>query len=491
MEGRRADQLALEVEPGFALWIVERRGGSERTLRVGPLPEREARALAAMLLNRDRRAAGRRAVAQRGRRRRPDRHAAARLKGPRPPTGPAGAELQRAPSAAVRPRRGARAGEQARRDAVLLGSEAAAGSPTPPIARQVARSELVLAAVGAVGGHRGRVAARLALGDALERRATAPRPGRGRRRADRPSAARVSGPAMPSTAGRGARWKRRTRRRVIGRRCRRRARRARAAWRPPRTCCRGARGRGRAARRPARRRAGRGADRPTAGDRPARPRTASRRRRRAARRRSREARSDRRQGSGELRSRSGCRRARRPSGRLVAYGVSCRARAATCATPGPCRRFAPGAAVGLGPRSPPRAGGDSAWGVRARHPAVRAGRRGRRRRRSPSDGAAGYAVLAGLAAEVDDVDWPCGRSLRDRGRGRRRLAVGRRSRRPERGRALVAWRRSRRWRRRRSRTASPSRPARCGGGRAVDRHVVGLADAGVSRARADQRLPDH
>ena len=52
MEGGRADQLALEVEPGFALWIVERRGGSERTLRVGPLPEREARALAAMLLNR-------------------------------------------------------------------------------------------------------------------------------------------------------------------------------------------------------------------------------------------------------------------------------------------------------------------------------------------------------------------------------------------------------------------------------------------------------
>ncbi|HKE81432.1 MAG TPA: hypothetical protein VKB54_19090 [Solirubrobacteraceae bacterium] len=48
-----ADQLAFEVDPACALRIVERRGGAERTLRVGPLPEPEARALAAMLLNRN------------------------------------------------------------------------------------------------------------------------------------------------------------------------------------------------------------------------------------------------------------------------------------------------------------------------------------------------------------------------------------------------------------------------------------------------------
>jgi hypothetical protein len=48
-----ADQLALEVDPACAVRVVERRGGTERTLRVGPLPEPEARALAAMLLNRN------------------------------------------------------------------------------------------------------------------------------------------------------------------------------------------------------------------------------------------------------------------------------------------------------------------------------------------------------------------------------------------------------------------------------------------------------
>jgi hypothetical protein len=47
-----ADQLAFEVDPACALQIVERRGGEERTLRVGPLGEPEARALAAFLLNR-------------------------------------------------------------------------------------------------------------------------------------------------------------------------------------------------------------------------------------------------------------------------------------------------------------------------------------------------------------------------------------------------------------------------------------------------------
>jgi hypothetical protein len=38
-----ADQLAFEVDPACALRIVERRGGEERTLRVGPLGEPEAR----------------------------------------------------------------------------------------------------------------------------------------------------------------------------------------------------------------------------------------------------------------------------------------------------------------------------------------------------------------------------------------------------------------------------------------------------------------
>jgi hypothetical protein len=47
-----ADQLALEVDPACAVRVVERRGGEERTLRVGPLGEPEARALATLLLNR-------------------------------------------------------------------------------------------------------------------------------------------------------------------------------------------------------------------------------------------------------------------------------------------------------------------------------------------------------------------------------------------------------------------------------------------------------
>ncbi len=46
------DQLALAVEPIVALTIVERRGDEERALRVGPLAETDARALAALLLNR-------------------------------------------------------------------------------------------------------------------------------------------------------------------------------------------------------------------------------------------------------------------------------------------------------------------------------------------------------------------------------------------------------------------------------------------------------
>ena len=48
-----ADQLAFEVDPACAVRIVERRGGEERTLRVGPRAEPEARALATLLLNRN------------------------------------------------------------------------------------------------------------------------------------------------------------------------------------------------------------------------------------------------------------------------------------------------------------------------------------------------------------------------------------------------------------------------------------------------------
>jgi hypothetical protein len=46
------DQLALEVDPTVTLTIVERRDGEERALRLGPLAEPDARALAAFLLNR-------------------------------------------------------------------------------------------------------------------------------------------------------------------------------------------------------------------------------------------------------------------------------------------------------------------------------------------------------------------------------------------------------------------------------------------------------
>jgi hypothetical protein len=46
------DQLALDVDPTVTITISERREGDERTLRIGPLPEPDARALAAFLLNR-------------------------------------------------------------------------------------------------------------------------------------------------------------------------------------------------------------------------------------------------------------------------------------------------------------------------------------------------------------------------------------------------------------------------------------------------------
>jgi hypothetical protein len=46
------DQLTLEVDPTVTLSVVERRDGEERALRLGPLAEADARALAAFLLNR-------------------------------------------------------------------------------------------------------------------------------------------------------------------------------------------------------------------------------------------------------------------------------------------------------------------------------------------------------------------------------------------------------------------------------------------------------
>jgi hypothetical protein len=46
------DQLAMEVDPAVTVTVVERRDGEQRALRIGPLPEPEARALAAFLLNR-------------------------------------------------------------------------------------------------------------------------------------------------------------------------------------------------------------------------------------------------------------------------------------------------------------------------------------------------------------------------------------------------------------------------------------------------------
>jgi hypothetical protein len=47
-----SDQLALSVDPTVTITVVERRDGEERGLRIGPLPEPDARALAAFLLNR-------------------------------------------------------------------------------------------------------------------------------------------------------------------------------------------------------------------------------------------------------------------------------------------------------------------------------------------------------------------------------------------------------------------------------------------------------
>jgi hypothetical protein len=47
-----SDQPALNVDPAVTVAVSERRDGELRTLRIGPLPEPDARALAAFLLNR-------------------------------------------------------------------------------------------------------------------------------------------------------------------------------------------------------------------------------------------------------------------------------------------------------------------------------------------------------------------------------------------------------------------------------------------------------
>jgi hypothetical protein len=45
-------QLYLDVDPTVTITVCERREGEQRELRIGPLPEPDARALAAFLLNR-------------------------------------------------------------------------------------------------------------------------------------------------------------------------------------------------------------------------------------------------------------------------------------------------------------------------------------------------------------------------------------------------------------------------------------------------------
>jgi hypothetical protein len=46
------DQLRFDVDPTVLVTVTERRGEAERTLRLGPLGEPEARELATFLLNR-------------------------------------------------------------------------------------------------------------------------------------------------------------------------------------------------------------------------------------------------------------------------------------------------------------------------------------------------------------------------------------------------------------------------------------------------------
>ncbi len=46
-----ADQLALAVDPQLLVLVHERRGEDTRELQVGPVPEGQARGLAALLLS--------------------------------------------------------------------------------------------------------------------------------------------------------------------------------------------------------------------------------------------------------------------------------------------------------------------------------------------------------------------------------------------------------------------------------------------------------
>ena len=154
----------------------------------------------------------------------------------RPPTAPGGAPSRAgsaschssgwpADLAADRPRRGPALGQQLRGDAVLLGlgrvgGVAAAAHRAPRLA-----VELVLAAVVAVGRDGARVAARLALCDALQRGGGSVSGAAELSVAScalagaavlTPSAASVCGPATPSAVSPWARWKRLTAARVFG-----------------------------------------------------------------------------------------------------------------------------------------------------------------------------------------------------------------------------------------------------------------------------------
>ena len=195
-----ADQLALEVDPACVLHIVERRGGEERALRVGPLAEPEARALAGFLLNRTEEPPA---------------------DGPGDAPSRAGCERCRSTPrlavAAHRPRRGAALGQQLGGDAVLLGlgrggGIAGAAHPAPGGA-----VELVLAAVACRrrtprSGRRPTRTARCAAACRRRRRGRRGRSlaARRRRAVLTPSAARVRGPATPSGVRPWARWKRLT-----------------------------------------------------------------------------------------------------------------------------------------------------------------------------------------------------------------------------------------------------------------------------------------
>ena len=237
-----------------------------------------------------------------------------------------------------------RCGEQlGRASRPATASGAAAGSPVPPSVAPGGARELVLAAVAAGRRDRGRVAAGLALRDPRERARAAAGDWRAA-----PSAcagaprcralASVAGPAMPSTTRPWLRWKRLMARRVIGP-ITPSALMPSARWsgwrrprRSPRAAARGGPVSGDAPPGDERQRRAATAPPPPAGalaPAPAAWRCA--RRREALQRREPRARA-RRIDDGHCHLLG-----------LGAYGVSCRARAKTCATPASWRRFAPGA----------------------------------------------------------------------------------------------------------------------------------------------------